>query len=67
MQALAEALDLAVKPVARRSGLIAERQPLVFRGKLLHKFRGRRPAVVDFADKPHLPLPTGVRDCNRIA
>src|SRR5207253_8671877 len=59
-------LDLPVEPVAGRPRLIAERQPLVFGGKLLHQLGRCSPGVLDLAEKPNLAHPPGLRDRNRI-
>jgi hypothetical protein len=61
-----EALDLAVEAIAGRPRLVAERQPLVFGGKLPHNLCRCSLGIIDLAQKPNLARPTGVRDRNRI-
>src|SRR5260221_2983234 len=63
----AKSLDLPVQPVAGRPCLVAERQPLVFGGKLPNQLRrcGRR--VLDLPKEPNFTTPASVRNRNRIA
>ena len=63
----AEAPDLPVQSVAGRSGLVAERQPLVLGGQLAHELRRRSRCVVNLPKEPNLATPPGIRNRNRIA
>jgi len=65
-QLVVDVLDLPVDLVSRRPRLIAERQTLIFGGKLLHQLGRCSPGVLDLAEKPNLARPPGLRDRNRI-
>src|SRR4029079_12226263 len=64
---MTQALDLPIEPIPSRTRLVAERQPLISGGKLLHQLGCRYSGIVDLAAKPHLTRTSGVRDRDCIA
>src|SRR4029078_1731706 len=64
---MTQALDLPIEPIPSRTRLVAERQPLISGGKLLHQLGCRYSGIVDLADKPHLNRTSGLRDRDCIA
>ena len=60
----AKLLDLSLQPVAGRSCLVAERQPLVLGGKLANELRRCGRCVLDLPIEPNLATPAGIRNRN---